>query len=76
MMLIPEEPADEKVQRYWEKNHDVVRVVFEEDFTIGEGIQKGFEANANQHFVFGKFECGLHFGQKAIDDALAGKIVV
>jgi len=76
MMLIPEAPANEKVERYWEKNHDVVRVVFDEDFTIGEGIQKGFEAGANDHFVFGKFECGLHFGQKAIDDALAGRIVV
>lgn len=76
MMLIPEEPADEKAERYWQKNHDVVRVVFDEDFTIGEGIQKGFEANANEHFVFGKYECGLHYGQKAIDDALAGKIVV
>ena len=54
----------------------MVRVVFDEDFTIGEGIQKGFEAGANDHFVFGKFECGLHFGQKAIDDALAGRIVV
>jgi hypothetical protein len=76
MMLIPEAPANEKVERYWEKNHDVVRVVFDEDFTIGEGIQKGFDAGANDHFVFGKFECGLHFGQKAIDDALAGRIVV
>lgn len=76
MMLIPEPPANESAERYWQKNHDVVRVVFDEDFTIGEGIQKGFETNANEHFTFGKFECGLHYGQQAIDGALAGDIVM
>lgn len=75
-MLIPEAPANDKVERYWQANHDVVREVFDEDFTIGEGIQKGFESGANDSFVFGTFECGLHYGQAAIDDALAGKITV
>ena len=75
-MLIPEAPATEKAERYWEKNHEVVRVVFDEDFTIGEGIQRGFAAGANDEFVFGRYEVGLHHGQKAIDDALAGRIVV
>ena len=75
MMLVSEEPKTEKAQRYWQKNYDLIRVVFGEDFEIGENIQKGLHAGANQHFTFGKFECGLHFGQKAIDDALAGKIV-
>ena len=74
MMLIPEAPQTEKAERYWQKNYDVIRTVFEEDFVIGEGIQKGLETGANTHFVFGTFECGLHLGQQAIDDALAGKI--
>jgi phenylpropionate dioxygenase-like ring-hydroxylating dioxygenase large terminal subunit len=76
MMLIPEPPATEKAERYWQKNYDLIRVVFNEDFVIGEGIQKGLDTGANQHFLFGKYECGLHFGQQAIDDALAGKIAV
>lgn len=75
-MLIPEPPASEKAERYWSKNRDVVRVVFDEDFTIGEGIQQGFQSGANDHFVFGTYECGLHFGQRAIDGALAGEITV
>lgn len=75
MMLIAEEPKTEKAQRYWQKNYDLIRVVFNEDFEIGEGIQKGLDTGANEHFVFGKYECGLHFGQKAINDAIAGKIV-
>lgn len=76
MMLIPEAPKTEKAERYWQKNHDLIRIVFNEDFVIGEGIQKGLETGANRNFVFGKFECGLHFGQKAIDDALSGKLAL
>lgn len=75
MMLIAEEPKTEKAERYWQKNYDLIRVVFGEDFDIGEGIQKGLDAGANEHFTFGKYEVGLHFGQQAIDEALAGKIV-
>ena len=75
MMLVPEAPATEKAERYWQKNYDLIRVVFGEDFDIGEGIQKGLDAGANRHFTFGKYEVGLQFGQKAIDDALAGRIV-
>ena len=75
MMLVPEAPKTEKAERYWQKNYDLIRIVFNEDFEIGEGIQKGLDTGANQHFTFGKYECGLHFGQKAIDAALAGKIV-
>lgn len=75
-MLIPEEPATEKAERYWTRNYDVVRVVFDEDFTIGEGIQKGFNAGVNDDFVFGKYEVGLHYGQRSIDAALAGELVV
>lgn len=75
LMLVPEEPTTEKAERYWEANYNVVRVVFDEDFTIGEGIQRNFATGANESFVFGTYECGLHFGQKAIDAALAGDLV-
>lgn len=73
-MLVPDADATDKSDRYWQANHDVVRVVFDEDFTIGEGIQKGLATGANDHFVFGTFECGLHFGQTAINAAIAGEI--
>lgn len=75
-MLIAEPPKTEKAERYWQKNYDLIRVVFNEDFVIGEGIQKGLETGANTHFTFGSYECGLHHGKKAIDDALAGKLMV
>ena len=74
MMLISEPAKDEKAKKYWEKNYNVVREVFDEDFEIGEAIQFGLGTNANENFISGKYECGLHWGQKAIDDALAGKL--
>ena len=74
MMLISEPANDEKAKKYWEKNYNVVKEVFDEDFEIGEAIQYGLETDANENFVFGKYECGLHWGQKAIDDALSGKL--
>jgi len=74
MMLIANAPDSERAERYWKKNYDLIRVVFNEDFVIGEGIQKGLETGANSNFVFGSYECGLHFGQKAIDEALAGRL--
>ena len=76
MMLINEPPLTEKAERYFQKNYDLIRVVFEEDFEIGESIQAGLNSGANSGFIFGTYECGLHFGQKAIDAALAGKIRV
>lgn len=73
-MLTPQEPVSEKALRYYTKNFDLIRVVFNEDFEIGESIQKGLNTGANANFLFGKYECGLHFGQRAIDAALDGQL--
>lgn len=76
MMLIPEAPKTEKAERHWQRNYDVVRTVFNEDFEIGENIQKGLSAGANNEFLFGRYEIGLHLGTKAIADALEGRLTV
>jgi phenylpropionate dioxygenase-like ring-hydroxylating dioxygenase large terminal subunit len=76
MMLIPEAPKTEKSERYWEKNYDVIRTVFDEDFKIGASIQKGLNTGANTEVLFGRYEVGLHLGTKAIHDALAGRLSV
>tara|TARA_B100000686_G_scaffold327527_1_gene386516 strand:- start:1786 stop:2955 length:1170 start_codon:yes stop_codon:yes gene_type:complete len=74
MMLVPEGPMTEKAERYWNSNYSVVETVFGEDFEIGQKIQAGLDAGANEHFVFGRYERGLHLAQKAIDDALEGRL--
>ncbi len=74
MMLIPETPISEKTRRHWQRNYEVVRTVFGEDFEIGEKIQSGFATGVNEHCVFGRYERGLHLGQKAVEDALNGRL--
>lgn len=80
IMLVPDdadlsEELQEKKARYWEANYNVVRTVFGEDFAIGEGIQKGLTTGVNEHFVIGKFEAGIQLAEKAIDEALRGRLV-
>lgn len=74
LMLIPETPATEKAEKYWRANYDVVRTVFNEDFTIGEGIQAGLGSGANEFFTIGRYENGIQLARKAMDDALADKL--
>ena len=80
IMLVPDdanlsEELQEKKARYWEANYNVVRTVFGEDFAIGEGIQQGLTTGVNEHFVIGKFEAGIQLAEKAIDEALRGRLV-
>ncbi len=69
------EELQAKKARYWEANHRVVRTIFGEDFAIGEGIQQGLATGLNEHFVIGQFEAGIQLPEKAIDDALVGRLV-
>ena len=64
-----------KKARYWGGNYNLVRKVFGEDLTIGEGIQRGLTTGVNEHFVIGKFEAGIQLAEKAIDEALRGRLV-
>jgi phenylpropionate dioxygenase-like ring-hydroxylating dioxygenase large terminal subunit len=76
LMLIPETADTEKAQKYWQANYNVVRQVFDEDFVIGEGIQAGLNAGANEHFTIGRFESGLQMARQSLNDALAGRLRV
>lgn len=62
-LYTPEEATSEKAKEHWDKNLDlVVDVVESEDFPVGEAIQRGFYANAQQHILFGTNEPALqHF---------------
>jgi len=76
IMLIPEPAVSEKAKKYWQANYDVVRKVFDEDFTIGEGIQAGLASGANEFFTIGRYENCIQLGRKALDHALAGRLTV
>ena len=69
------EELQAKKARYWEANHRVAHTIFGEGFAIGEDIQQGLTTGLNKHFVNGQFEAGIQFPEKAIDDALGGRLV-
>ena len=69
--------VDELVRSRKDLPDVVLRSIYEEalDTIASQSIEiEDLETNVNENFIFGKYECGLHWGQKAIDDALAGKL--
>ena len=62
-LYTPEPAITDSDRRHWDNNMDlVVHVVENEDFPVGEGIQRGFHSGAQDHTVFGENEPALaHF---------------
>ena len=60
--LIPEPITSDKARAYWDANNAILYNAIEEDFAMGESIQRGLLSGANSDFVFGAFEHALaHF---------------
>lgn len=69
-LYTPEPAETAKARNYWQKNLDlVVKVVQEEDFPVGESIQRGFHSGAQDHIIFGTNEPALGFFHQAITQA-------
>ncbi|GAB5413509.1 MAG: aromatic ring-hydroxylating dioxygenase subunit alpha [Congregibacter sp.] len=47
------------VSAYWERNHAITLATLEEDFRIGEAIQRSVNAGLEQNMIFGRFESAL-----------------
>jgi phenylpropionate dioxygenase-like ring-hydroxylating dioxygenase large terminal subunit len=65
-LYTPEPPATEKARGYWRKNYDLaIRTVKEEDFALGEKMQRGFMSGMQKEVVYGRNEPALiHFHQR------------
>ena len=60
--LIPEPPASDKARAYWDANNDILYAAIDEDFAMGESIQRGLASGANREITLGAFEHALaHF---------------
>ena len=57
--LIPQTPATEKAQKYWQANVDLYRRTLAEDYALAESIQKGIASGANESFTFGSYEYAI-----------------
>ena len=69
VMLVPSAPENDKARAYWEKNLSILLRVFDEDFTIGESIQRGVRANPGVRL--GRFEKAIVALHAAIDREIA-----
>lgn len=60
--LVPEPVASDKARAYWDANNAILYHAIDEDFAMGESIQRGLSSGANTDLVFGAFEHALaHF---------------
>ena len=62
----PEPATTDKARNYWRKNHDLaIRTVLDEDFALGEKMQRGFMSGLQAEVVYGRNEPALiHFHQR------------
>ena len=65
-LYAPEPPANEKARAYWRKNYDLaIKTVLDEDFALGERMQRGFMSGLQAEVVYGRNEPALiHFHQR------------
>ncbi len=60
--VVPELPATDQARAHWDLNNDILYRATEEDFAMGESIQRGLSSGANVDLVFGSFEhSNAHF---------------
>ena len=69
-MLVPERPTTDKALAYWAANDAILRNATEEDFAMGESIQRGLASGANRELIFGSFEHALAHYHAQIDHFL------
>jgi len=65
-LYVPEPPATDKARGYWKKNYDLaIKTVLDEDFALGERMQRGFMSGLQAEVVYGRNEPALiHFHQR------------
>ncbi|MEK6245817.1 MAG: SRPBCC family protein [Pseudomonadota bacterium] len=65
--LYSPEPAEtDKARAYWKKNYDLaIKTVLDEDFALGERMQRGFMSGLQAEVVYGRNEPALiHFHER------------
>ena len=66
-LYIPEPAESEKAKTHWAKNMDLlIRTVQGEDFPVGEDIQRGLRAGAQDAMTFGRNEPALQHYHRQI----------
>ena len=78
MMTVVPDPGPEghtdKSKTYWAKNHAFTKQTLDEDFIIGEQIQRGLRTGANSFFRFARYEAALKRWHQQLETAIAPAI--
>jgi phenylpropionate dioxygenase-like ring-hydroxylating dioxygenase large terminal subunit len=70
--LIPEPATAEKARAHWDANSAILYSAVDEDFAMGESIQRGLAAGANREVMLGAFEHALAHFHRQIAEHTAG----
>ncbi len=71
-LYTPEQATTESARRHWDRNMDLlIRTVVDEDFPIGEEIQRGFYSGAQEHVLYGRNEPALAHFHARVTEAVA-----
>jgi phenylpropionate dioxygenase-like ring-hydroxylating dioxygenase large terminal subunit len=69
--LIPEVPANEKAEKYWQKNVEIFWQALNEDFAMSEKIQLGLNSGYVKEVLFGRSEYLVRHYHEEIGRALS-----
>jgi phenylpropionate dioxygenase-like ring-hydroxylating dioxygenase large terminal subunit len=73
-VLIPGKDAPLAAERQWSRVMELLVGVIEQDFAVGEKIQRNFESAMLDEVVYGRFESALEHFHRSIRDALGESI--
>ncbi len=69
-VLVPRRNTAGAPERQWSRVMELLLGVVEEDFAVGEQIQRNFESGAVGEVIYGRFEPALEHFHRSIRDAL------
>jgi len=70
-LYIPEPAVTDKAKRHWDRNMKILLdTVEQEDFPLGEDMQRGFHSGAQDHLLFGRIEPALAHFHRSVHKAL------
>jgi len=69
-VFVPEAPASDKARKYWEKNQAMLLGAIDEDFIIGEGMQRGYRSGAQENLTYGRYEQAIGYFHQSVNRVL------
>jgi phenylpropionate dioxygenase-like ring-hydroxylating dioxygenase large terminal subunit len=69
-VYVPQAPDSGKARKYWEKNHAMLLGAIDEDFVIGESMQRGYRSGAQENLTYGRYEQAIGYFHQSVNRVL------